>query len=194
MNYILLGLVGFGLIHLFDFISLKRLPYLKSITFSAGSLLWLGSLVLLAASPNRFELPLFVTIAGWSLALVFGLLFIHSLFISLPFSQTYVKKGVGNQLVTTGLYALVRHPGVPMLSLGLIGLALGTGSKELAAAVPIWIIADALLVYLQDRIVFPRMFTGYAEYQCCTPMLLPNKASLTAFIEGLKQNKKVSEV
>jgi hypothetical protein len=38
------------------------------------------------------------------------------------------------------------------------------------------------------------MFPGYIQYQARTPMLLPNKDSVSAFIEGLKQNKKVSEV
>ena len=71
----------------------------------------------------------------------------------------------------------------------MLGLAAGSHSTLAAEAGLVWTVFSAVLVYLQDQKVFPRMFPGYAEYQKITPMLLPNRNSVTAFIEGLKRNK-----
>ena len=60
----------------------------------------------------RFPLPPPILWIGWVLFPVSLILLIYSFFIEIPFNQTYAKTGSSNQLVTTGSYALVRHPGV----------------------------------------------------------------------------------
>lgn len=187
--YIAAGLSGFALLHLFDFVSLKRLPFLKPMVWGLGSVLWLYSLIMLATGTDKIDLVPPISTLGWTIAFVFGIAFFHALFISLPFTGTYVAKGVGNVMVTTGLYAMMRHPGVLLLSLALIGLSLGTGSVGLIIATPLWIIADVILVYLQDRYVFPRMFPGYTAYQKRTPMLIPTRNSIREYFRT--RNEKI---
>jgi protein-S-isoprenylcysteine O-methyltransferase Ste14 len=54
-------------------------------------------------------------------------------------------------------------------------------------AAPIWLFLDIVLVAVQDRYFFGRMFAGYDNYRRQTPMLIPNRRSLSAFINSLKQ-------
>jgi len=133
-------------------------------------------------------------VSGWILLIISISLMILSLYAALPFGKTYIDSGVSGELITTGLYRLVRHPWLLFFGLSMVGLTLGSGSILALEAGLIWTALSAGLVYLQDRMVFPKMFPGYIQYQARTPMLLPNKDSVSAFIEGLKHNKKVSEV
>ena len=194
MNYILLGAAGFLLMHLLDLASLKTLPLVKPALALSGTSLVAGSAVMVAISGERFSMPLSLALLGWVLLAVSLVLMVRSLYVTLPFAKTYLAPGTSGQLVTSGLYCLVRHPWLLFFSLTMVGLTVGSRSLLALEAGVIWTTLSAALVYLQDRWVFPRMFPGYAEYQRRTPMLLPNKASISAFIEGLKQNKKVSEV
>ncbi|MDO8715625.1 MAG: methyltransferase [Dehalococcoidales bacterium] len=122
---------------------------------------------------------------GWSLFLTSLPILIYALFINLPFHKTYVATGVGDRLITTGLYTLVRHPGVHWFSLALLSLVLVSKSSRLLAAVPVFILLDIVLVIIQDKFFFTRMFLGYARYQQTTPMLIPNRQSIKAFINSL---------
>jgi protein-S-isoprenylcysteine O-methyltransferase Ste14 len=116
-------------------------------------------------------------------------LLIHSLFISLPFRKTYVDTGVGDKLVKTGLYALVRHPGILWFPLFMLSLIPISRSSLLLIAAPTFIALDIVLVVIQDRLIFGRMFHGYDSYRRETPMLLPNRRSFGAFLRSLRQVK-----
>jgi hypothetical protein len=50
-------------------------------------------------------------------------------------------------------------------------------------------VLNTTLVVVQDRYFFPKMFKGYDEYQKETPMLVPNRRSLKAFINSLSRNR-----
>ncbi len=194
MNYILLGAAGFLLMHLLDFASMKKLPLAKPALALSGTAVVAFSAAMTAIDGQRFELPLGLALIGWVLMAGSLYLMAHSLYIALPFGKTYITPGVSGQLVTGGVYRLVRHPWLLFFGLSMVGLTLGSGSILTLEAGFIWTALSAGLVYLQDRLVFPKMFPGYSQYQARTPMLIPNKDSVSAFIEGLKQNKKVSEV
>ncbi len=185
MFYILLGTVGFATIHLFDVVSLKKWPLLKPLTWFVGSSVLLYSIVQLFLDEARISLPLWLSWIGWALLICSLTMLIWSLFINLPFRKTYVESGVGDRLVTTGLYALVRHPGVHWFSLAMIALVLITRSVLMLAALPVFVAVDIVLVVVQDKFVFTRMFRGYGRYQQETPMLIPNRRSIKAFINSL---------
>ncbi|MBI2852173.1 MAG: hypothetical protein HYX84_03605 [Chloroflexi bacterium] len=185
MIYVVLGTTGFLVIHLFDVISLKRWPVLKPVTWISGSSLLLYALVKLSTQGEELPLPGWSTWAGWFLLLTSLFLLVHSLFINLPFQKTYVASGVGDRLVTSGLYTLVRHPGVHWFSLALLSLVLVSRSGYLLAAAPLFIVLDVALVIIQDRFFFTRMFSGYTHYQETTPMLIPNRQSIKAFVNSL---------
>jgi hypothetical protein len=43
-------------------------------------------------------------------------------------------------------------------------------------------------VAIQDKYFFGKMFAGYDSYRRQTPMLIPNRRSLSAFINSLKRS------
>ncbi|MBI4267785.1 MAG: hypothetical protein HY662_03265 [Chloroflexi bacterium] len=185
MFYVSLGCFGFLVVHLFDVISLKRLPAIKPITWICGSILLVYALARLSLNVEKLAMPGWTGWLGWWVFSFSFLLLIFALFVNLPFRKTYVDKGVGDQLITTGLYALVRHPGVHWFSLALGSLLLISRSSELLFAVPLFILLDILLVVLQDRFFFARMFPDYDSYRKTTPMLIPNWQSIRAFMDSL---------
>lgn len=193
MLYIALGAVGFGLVHLLDLASLKRLPLVKPALWLSGTGLVVYAAVMAAGSGETLSLPAWLRSGGWLLLAVSLYLMVYSLYITLPFSKTYVQPGGSGQLVTGGLYSLVRHPWLLFFSLAMTGLFLGSASLTALAAGISWTLLSVILVYFQDRYVFPRMFAGYADYRKRTPMLWPTRNSLSAFFKGLKHNQKLEE-
>lgn len=187
MIYIAIGTLGFLVIHFFDIVSLKRIPGLKPGIWILGSGLLGYALTMACLQPDKLLLPMWSVWLGWGLLSISLFLLIYSLFINLPFRKTYVAAGVGDKLITTGLYALVRHPGVHWFILFMLSLILVSRSSLLLVASPIWILLDILLVVIQDKFFFSRMFDGYDAYRRETPMLLPNRRSINAFINSLKR-------
>ena len=186
MIYIAIGVLGFLIIHMFDIVSLKRIPWAKPSTWVLGSGLLLYSLVRICLESDKLLLPVWSTGIGWGLLAISLFLLLYSLFINLPFRKTYIARGVGDKLIKTGLYSLVRHPGVVWFVLLILSLILVSKSKLLLLAAPIFILLDIVLVIVQDKFFFTQMFEGYDDYQQETPMLLPNRKSVNNFIKGLR--------
>ena len=187
MLYIVLGIIGFIVIHLFDLVSLKRVPRAKPIVWASGSGLLIYSLVMICLTPDKLVLPVWLTWLGWGLLSLSLPLLIHSLFVGLPFRKTYLATGIGDRLITTGVYALTRHPGVIWFTILMLALIPVSGSRLLLIAAPVFIALDILLVAIQDRFIFGRMFDGYESYRRRTPMLLPNRRSLNVFLRSLRK-------
>ncbi len=186
MSYILIGVAGFGASMLFDPVSLYLARFLKPIIWAVVTGLLGYAHVMVNLRGELLPLPLWLAWIGWPLFLAASLAMIYSLFLEIPFNQTYVEKGVGNRLVTTGTYALSRHPGVLWYALVLIGLILISRRMLVLIAAPVWLSLDILYVWLQDRFFFPRMFPGYDRYQMETPMLLPNRRSIARCLRTLR--------
>jgi protein-S-isoprenylcysteine O-methyltransferase Ste14 len=189
MNNVVLGILGFIVIHLSDYISLKRIPLLKPIVWLLGSSLLVYAVFEVCLALDKFTIPVWLIAMGWVLFALFLFALLYSLFINLPFHKTYIASGFSNKLVKTGLYALVRHPGVPSFVMLILSLILVSGSEQLLIAAPIFILLDVILVMIQDRFFFPKMFSGYNIYQRETPMLLPNRRSINAFFKSLRRIK-----
>jgi protein-S-isoprenylcysteine O-methyltransferase Ste14 len=194
MLYIVLGTVGFLTIHLFDLVALKRLPMAKPITWGLGIVLLVYATIGVCLSGDTLALPAWSTWLGWVMLAASFLLLIRALFINLPFSKTYINTGVGDKLVTTGLYALVRHPWLHFYVLVLLSLLLVSHSSLLLLAALVWLALDVPLVIIQDKYVFGRMFPGYEQYRQRTPMLWPNRNSIKAFISQLKWFQEVNKI
>jgi len=186
MIYVALGITGFVIIHLFDLVSVRKVPIIKPLIWFLGCAIATFGLINICLTPEKLNLPWWSLWLGWvGLGISAGLLF-YSLFINLPFRRTYITKGVGKKLVKTQFYALVRHPGVMWFILLMVSLILVSRSSLLLIAAPIFIVLDVGLVVMQDRVFFVRMFAGYRRYQMETPMLVPNKNSIRAFFSSLK--------
>ena len=186
MIYIALGAIGFLVIHFFDIVSLKRIPRAKPCIWILGSGLIVYALMMACLQPDKLLLPMWSTWLGWGLLFISLSLLAYSLFINLPFRKTYVTTGVGDKLVTTGLYALVRYPWIHSFALILLSFILISKSSLLLIASPILILLNILLAVIQDKFFFDRMFAGYDQYRKETPMLLPNRKSISACIRTIK--------
>ncbi|MBI4285605.1 MAG: GH3 auxin-responsive promoter family protein [Chloroflexi bacterium] len=193
MFYVLAGALGFVAVQAFDVVSLKRLRHAKPVCWLLGSGLLGYGLVMTTLWPEKLPLPHWSSWLGWLLLAIALAQLAGALFINLPFRSTYIADSSGQRLVTTGLYALVRHPGVHGFVLLVLSLFLISRSSLFTIAGPVWIAADIVLVAIEDRFLFHRMFPGYASYRRQTPMLLPNKRSLKAFLESLGQSLKTKE-
>ena len=190
MIYIVVGVIGFLVIHFFDLVSMKRIPFgAKPLVWTAGFAVLIYSLVKLCLQSNTVALPSWVTWVGWFLLVISLLMITFALFINLPFRKTYISTGVGDKLIKTGLYALVRHPGVYWVTSFMFSLVFISKSRLMLIAAPIFCILNMVLVILQDRYFFPKMFEGYDKYQKETPMLVPNRRSIEAFVNLLKRSR-----
>ncbi len=187
MIYIAIGSLSFLVIHVFDIVSIKRIPWAKPIIWALGVGLLVYALVMLSLQSNRLLLPAWSTLLGWVLLSISFILLIYSLFINLPFRRTYVATGVGDKLITTRLYALVRHPGVHWFILVMFSVILVSRSSLSLIAAPIFILLDIVLVIVQDKFFLGRMFVSYDSYREETPMLVPNRQSINVFLNSLKQ-------
>jgi protein-S-isoprenylcysteine O-methyltransferase Ste14 len=77
---------------------------------------------------------------------------------------------------------------VHWFTLTMLALILVSASRLMLIAAPIWVGLDVILVAIQDRFFFGKMFAGYEQYRRQTPMLIPNRQSLSAFFNSFKQN------
>jgi protein-S-isoprenylcysteine O-methyltransferase Ste14 len=182
MTFVVMGAIGFAIIHFCDIVALRNVPWAKPLIWLAGSGLVVYATVAISLSETKLALPDWLVIIGWPLLITSLYLLIYSLFINLPFRKTYLATGVGDRLVTSGLYTLVRHPWLHSFSLLMISLLLISQSNLLLVAIPLWIVLNILLVIIQDRFFFSRMFPGYRDYRRQTPMLIPNRKSINLFL------------
>ncbi len=142
-------------------------------------------------SGERFWMPVWLTVAGGTiLPLALGLL-VYSMFLELPFRRTYIQSQSDPSLITTGTYALVRHPTFLWFAIVIVSLVLLTHSQALLIALPIWLALDTLWVLLQDKLSLPRAFPGYRDYQTTTPMIVPNRQSLRACLSTIRSTREV---
>ncbi len=186
MGYILLGVLGFIGGYGFELASAKGAARLKPVLAIAVAGLLTYSTVMVGLDSERFSLPAWLQVVGGGLFAVSLLLLLFSLFLELPFSATYQGHTDRPRLVTTGTYALVRHPTVPWYVLMLGSLLLLTRSELLLVALPVWVLLDVVWAVLQERLHLTRVFPEYATYQRTTPMLIPNRRSVPAFIKSLR--------
>jgi protein-S-isoprenylcysteine O-methyltransferase Ste14 len=185
--------LGFLVAYLFDVVSLKRIPGAKQgVGIVVVALIGYATLMACFES-ERLALPIWLTWLGWAILSVSVPLLVYSLFINLPFRKTYVVSGVGDRLIRTGTYALVRHPGVSWYALLLVSLILVSRSKLLLIASPIWLAMDILHVIIQDKFFFGKMFKDYDDYRRGTPMLIPSRRSISACLRTLRQPRAESE-
>jgi len=189
--YILIGICGFLAAYAFDWASLRNLRLMKQLIGLLAICLSAYATIMVCVIPVKFHPPFFTLPLGVGLLVISLCLLVYSLFIEIPFHSTYAEKGVGNKLITTGTYALVRHPGVIWLALVYLSLALLFPSTTLFLAVTVWLIMDIIIVTLQDKLLFPKMFPAYPEYKRETPFLIPTKESMSACLRTINPRIKV---
>ncbi|MFC2069324.1 methyltransferase family protein [Chloroflexota bacterium] len=186
MIYIIISIISFLILHIFNIFSLRKISIAKPVTLVLGSGLLIYSIIMMSLDANKLLLPMWLTWLGWGLLLLSFFLLMYSLFISLPFNKTYIKTSTPNKLVTTGLFALVRHPWVLFSAPVFLSLILISKSSQLLIAAPILVLLNIALAIIQDKFIFDRMFAGYDDYRKQTPMLMPNRTSIRACISTIR--------
>jgi protein-S-isoprenylcysteine O-methyltransferase Ste14 len=168
---------AFGVAH--DVASLRAVARVKPYLFAAMLGSHLASVVRLLRASPRLPVPgILARLAGLLAVLSFAGL-CYSLLVEIPLRKAWLRQGHTDALVTTGTYALVRHPGVLWLTSALGFAAVAARSRRLLLAWPAIILGDAVHVWFQDRVVLPRLFgEAYRDYQRRTPFLIPSRRSV----------------
>ena len=137
----------------------------QKIIMGVASLGFVGLLVV-PAIDHRFgwsHLPLYVTLAGDALVALgwFGIFFV---FRENSFSSATIELAADQRVISTGPYALVRHPMYAAALLMLFGMPLALGSWW--GVLIVVAIVPALIWRLLDEEKFlARNLSGYVEYQ-----------------------------
>ncbi|MFW6137918.1 MAG: methyltransferase family protein [Spirochaetota bacterium] len=184
MEYICAGAGGFLVLYWVDYAGLKNKLRLKRILWVTGTALLTAGVYGTCSSPAGFYFCFPVRLGGWAASGVFFILLFYSLCIEIPFKNAYIQSGSSHQVVTTGTYALVRHPGVLWFTGFLAGLFFISGSKTLLIAIPVWVGMDVLYVFIQEKYFFIKLFGDeYSKYQKEAPMLIPTSQSIRKCIK-----------
>jgi len=183
MIYILIGALGFGFLLLFDLFSMNAKSYLKYVFCLAGSMMIVISSVFIILNFSETTFSLWTRVIGGIFSFLFLVLLIYSVFIEVG-KKTYGFK-TEFKLVTTGTYALSRHPGVLwFFLLYLCGFLLFQNTLVLYAGL-VWTGVNILYVFIQERFIFHKIFDGYEYYQKSTPMIIPSYQSIEKCITTL---------
>jgi protein-S-isoprenylcysteine O-methyltransferase Ste14 len=174
---ILAGMGSFLLPLAWDLGDSRVMRALKGLCALACVALYLWSAIALLVVPWRFQLPWGARLAAAASAAPFLLLLVQSLLIEVggPVTRGHPDR---RAVVTTGTYALVRHPGVLWYLFFHLFLGAAFGSVLFLLAAPLWAGLNAAVAAFQDRVVFPRVFgEPYRKYRRAVPFLVPSRAS-----------------
>lgn len=178
MVFILTGSVSFVFLFLFDYYTLKNEGLKKKVFGLLGIFLLIYSTVLVSMTSEKISFSIPLRMISGVVCIAAACLLIYSLFLELPFINTYGKQEHNHQLVDRGTYALCRHPGVLWFGLFFMCLFFTTGAVLLIWAGILWTIINMIYVYLQEKVIFCKMFPAYYVYVKTTPMLIPTKKSI----------------
>ena len=110
MEHILLGSLAFLIAFFFDLAAIKRIRYLKQIIGLACISLFGYSLFAVCFAPVKLRLPDWLSRMGWLFFLVSFSLLVYSLFLEIPFRQTYAADGVGDRGMRRPNFFIVGAP------------------------------------------------------------------------------------
>ena len=186
MAFVFIGVTGYAVLLVYDMAMVHKRRIIETFSGIIGSGLVVFSFIMVLRTSPRWSLPLYVSIpAGITSAILF-LLLIYSLTLEIPFKRTYLHKSAPSKLITTGTYALTRHPGVLWLFLFLLSAFAASGAWFVLLCAVLWTGADIAYVVIQERFIFPAIFgVEYESYISTTPMLVPTKTSLMRCIRTL---------
>lgn len=151
-----------------------------------GGVMFLGGCGLLCTATFRLLLRSQWEYLSWNCLFFLGLAFlslpvlVYSVFFAVKPNQADLQAcPPGKQpLVSHGMYALCRHPGVLWLGAFYGFLALAWFSRQWLLAFILFTGGDILYVFYQDRWIFPHTIDRYREYQRRTPFLIPTPSSI----------------
>jgi protein-S-isoprenylcysteine O-methyltransferase Ste14 len=184
MAYIFIGSIAFALLAIYDWAQMRKntWPNPPVIFLFSAVALTVGAVGVLSA-PAELEFASWVQVLAWIGLIGFLPLLIYSTSIEIPLRLKYQPSSPDDNrpLVDTGTYALSRHPGVLWFGGAAACTILIHPSGLTLVAGIFWTVLDVLLVWVEDRYVFPNTFPGYIKYKTRTPFLIPNRTSIRRF-------------
>lgn len=148
---------------------------------------FIGLAALAAATALRLEPEASAKLLFCAPAALFAVLLYKALFGAFPVKETYGQAEAEKKTVSTGVYALCRHPGVLFFAGLYICLVPGLGLPLEDCLV--YTALDLLLALSEDAISFPRSLAGYAEYKKSVPFIIPNRRSVKNCLSGMEVYK-----
>lgn len=182
MKYSLLGILGYLLFFAYDYNEVKKIGRYLKMFFAIGMVLQISATIgmVIENLENTDNLILGGTISVIGLSML-----IYSLFLAIPFKDTYIDEHQYTKVKDDGIYALSRHPGVLFYAIFYLGLAILQPSAITIVTYLIWTVMNIIYVAIQDIWVFPKTLYAYDMYKDNTPFLLPNIKSLRKFIKSI---------
>lgn len=146
-----------------------------------------GLAALIAATALRIEPEVGARLLFCLPALIFAWLLYKALFGAFPVKPAYTEASAEKKTVSSGVYALCRHPGVLFFAGLYICLVPALGLPLLDFV--IYTVLDILLAWAEDMLIFPRTLEGYAEYKDRVPFMIPNAQSIRSCLSSLDVHK-----
>jgi protein-S-isoprenylcysteine O-methyltransferase Ste14 len=182
---VLLAFSGYAWGMLHDLAARHRTPRVKPLLLALSAAGHLAAWYRLARYSPRFHPPRLLRALCIVLAPAATLAMLYSIAIEIPFRKAWVEQGHTEELVTTGTYALTRHPGVLWYAIATFAWAVALGSRRLLLVAPLLIGGDIAHVGFQERAVLGSLFgEAYEDYQRETPFVMPNMRSLRRFLSA----------
>ena len=188
MVYLGLGILGFTLLLVFDICSLCEKSVIKYFFGFGGFGLIVISSIFLLTIQSQVTFSYSFRIVSLVIASLSLFLLIYSVFIEVG-KNTYQYKNE-NRLITTGTYALSRHPGVLWFLLVYLFGAIYFQNYFVLYAGLIWTVINIIYVSIQERFIFRKLFDNYGSYIETTPMIFPSFQSLEKCITTLNWRKR----
>ena len=174
--YMSILIVTFGFLCLFvsDVLQIKNHRIVTTLFTIFGFLGVLSSIILLiiAVGPMQSYAPGFSAVM-WGLSGIFLGALVYTVFFAVrrkTGSETTCGK---RRVVMHGLYGIVRHPGFYWFLLLLVSLSLICRKPAFFIAAAYMAFLDFLLILIEDRLLFPRLFADYSVYKTKVPFIIP---------------------
>lgn len=175
----LIGLAAFGCLVLYDWLTIKKIRY-RVVWAFVGYGMQVLAIILAAIHDSNLFVGTWFGLIGWIFLGTGVVWLLYCLYFFKPIRATYWDS-FGPHLTTAGPYAICRHPGVYGYIVFILGLALVCRSQMLLFVGIFWSMINVIYVYLQDRYIFAKLFSGYEEYRKETKMLIPTMKGLKRF-------------
>lgn len=180
MIYVILGALGFVFLMLFDYSSMKNHITRKYVFGLLGIGLLTSNTLFIILEPTTISFSYVEKYSSLVLAIIFLALLIYSVFIEVG-SNTY-EKMAKPELITTGTYKLVRHPGVIWFFFTYLFASFYFENSLLFIAAIVWGLFNTIYTYFQEKLILVRIFDNYNDYIGTTPMFIPNITSFKKFM------------
>jgi protein-S-isoprenylcysteine O-methyltransferase Ste14 len=164
--------IGFSALLVPDLCRLARYHRLAVASSVVGFASVLLALVLEVTS-FRAAGPLLLRVAFTVLSGVFAVLLVYSAVIEIPLHCRCSAAGRTVTLYTAGTYRLSRHPGMLWFLLMQASLNVVFLDATFVLVSAALVLGDLILVFVQDRYLFPLLLPDYRNYQLRVPFLFP---------------------